>query len=108
VNILVYNFFHESAASIENFLNLMDSSIHFAISFPDSQRILQKNDIQIAIMNPEEFNNEYLSSLIKKYPRTKFYLTKSSQNIHRYPNLTNTPQNYNLFEIGQIILNQNR
>ncbi|MDD3051154.1 MAG: hypothetical protein PHR06_08390 [Candidatus Cloacimonetes bacterium] len=107
MNILVYNYFSESTDNIGNFLDMMDSSVHFAVSFTDCVRILQKNEIDIAIMNPEEFNRNFINTLIKKNSQTKFYLTNSSHIIRYHSNIINVPENSTLFEIGQMI-NQNR
>jgi len=107
VNILVYNYFSESADNVGSFLDMMDSSVHFAVSLTDCVRILHKNEIDIAIMNLEEFNRSFINTLIKTNPHTKFYLTNSSQIIRYHSNTINVPENSTLFEIGQII-NQNR
>ncbi len=80
MNILVYNFLNESPKKIDNFLKLMDSSIFFAISFSDAVRILNERCIGIAFMRLNIIELNLLESFAVIHPKTKFYISSSSEN----------------------------
>ena len=103
MNLLVYNFFDETPEAINQFLEVSNSSVYFAISISDIIRILTKNRIDVAIVKFVNFEQDLVEKIVSINFRTKFYISSTGLKPHSFKNIYQFPPNVNLKSISEKI-----
>ena len=102
MNLLVYNFFDETAEEINLFLKNTNFSVYFAISETDLIRILRENSIDIAILKFTNPKQQLIDKILFISPQTKFYIS-SIKSDYSSGNIFPIRKNQNLNSISNII-----
>ena len=76
MNIVIYNFDDASAEELNDFSSQVNSSIFFALSFSEVKKLLSSHQMDVAVLKIlESSEKESLKTIIKKNPKTEFYLS---------------------------------
>ncbi len=103
-NIAVYNFFQESAETINEFLDIIDSSVFFAISLQDLYRICSEHQIDLVIIKLYETEIKYLLEMMLHFQRIKFIIPMSLKTSIPYQNVLYFADDSVLSAIGKQII----
>jgi hypothetical protein len=101
MNIVVYNFFQESAETINEFLEIVDASVFFAVSFQDLNRICSEHQIDMAIIKLDKKDVKLLLDLMFHFDGIKFIVPDCLKPEITYQNVTFFSKKSSLASIGK-------